>query len=665
VKSAWASVAKALGIPDRRLAELVGEYFRLKVADFSVPDPLAVDLVPEAIARKYHIFPLTLTERHLTVATCDPTDLDAERSLGFISGRAVIFQVTSPAAIQEAVDGKYSHGSAAVDTILDSLEDDPLDSVSVVEEFGPESVSTEDIDSGPVIRLTNLILRDGIKAGASDIHVEAGRGKGTVRFRIDGVLRTHMELPMSALNRVVSRIKILARLDIADRLRPQDGKAKVQVERLSYDLRVSTIPAAGSEKCVIRILDSNSQFTLDDLELPQHELARFRQLLTYREGIVLVTGPTGSGKTTTLYGALRELADGKVNIMTVENPVEYELASVTQTQVETKQGVTFGSALRAILRQDPDIILVGEIRDKETAETAAQAALTGHLVLATVHANDAVSAVARMSDLGLQHSTIGSALRGALAQRLLRKVCASCAEPVRGGLNPDEERLVRVFSTEPIIRAVGCSECGFSGYKGRIPVQEVMVVGPRIQQAIEMRKGHLTIERLAIQGGMRLMRDVALEWVTLGKTTLSEVERVLGQPIEEENKQSRGPTRILLADDDEEECLRLTIHLEREGYELVAVKDGREAVELLKTDPNFSLVLLDLFMPRLDGRQVLNWIRDSTETAAIPVMIRTGAEGVESEAELLEAGADDYVTKSLPPNRFLARVRAMLRRAAL
>jgi CheY-like chemotaxis protein len=192
-----------------------------------------------------------------------------------------------------------------------------------------------------------------------------------------------------------------------------------------------------------------------------------------------------------------------------------------------------------------------------------------------------------------------------------------------------------------------------------------MVVGPRIQQAIEMRKGHLTIERLAIQGGMRLMRDVALEWVTLGKTTLSEVERVLGQPIEEENKQSKGPTRILLADDDEEECLRLTIHLEREGYELVAVKDGREAVELLKTDPNFSLVLLDLFMPRLDGRQVLNWIRDSTETAAIPVMIRTGAEGVESEAELLEAGADDYVTKSLPPNRFLARVRAMLRRAAL
>ena len=231
---------------------------------------------------------------------------------------------------------------------------------------------------------------------------------------------------MAAMNRVISRIKILAQLDIADRLRPQDGKAAVQVQNLSYDLRVSTIPAGRSdEKCVIRILDSNAQETLDDLSLPLHELDRLRQLLKLREGIVLVTGPTGSGKTTTLYGALREMADGKVNIMTVEDPIEYELAKITQTQVETKQGVTFGTALRAILRQDPDVILVGEIRDKETAETASHAAMTGHLVLATVHANDAVSAVGRMAAIGLPFATIAATLRGAIAQRLLRRVCTS------------------------------------------------------------------------------------------------------------------------------------------------------------------------------------------------------------------------------------------------
>ncbi len=297
------------------------------------------------------------------------------------------------------------------------------DAVRLVEEMGPEAISEGDVQATPVVKLTNLIIRDGILQGASDVHIEPGRKLGTVRYRVDGVLRKHMDLPMSALNRVVSRVKILSRLDITDRLRPQDGKARVQVDNGAYDLRVSTIPAGGAEKCVIRILDSNTSTSLEDLNVPSYELVRLRQLMAYREGIVVVTGPTGSGKTSTLYGVLRELADGKVNIMTVEDPIEYELSSITQTQVETKQGLTFAKALRSILRQDPDVILVGEIRDRETAETAAQAAMTGHLVLATVHANDAVSAVPRLVDLGLQYSTIASTLRGALAQRLIRKVC--------------------------------------------------------------------------------------------------------------------------------------------------------------------------------------------------------------------------------------------------
>ncbi len=664
-REAWGDVVKAYELSDEKLSELVGEYFRLDVADFGRADPNAPLLIPETMSRKHHVFPLLEDDRHFVVATCDPTDVEAERALGFSTGRTPLFEIASPGILQEALDKKYSP-EKAIETLLGGLtEDISLDAVKLVEEMvAPESVSETDAAATPVVKLANLIIRDGINAGASDIHIEPGRSIGAVRYRVDGVLRKHMDLPMSALNRIISRIKVLSRLDIADRLRPQDGKARVQVKERGYDLRVSTIPAGGAEKCVIRILDSSASLTLDDLELPQVELERLRSLLQHRDGVVIVTGPTGSGKTTTLYGALRELADGKVNIMTVEDPIEYELAGITQTQVETKQGMTFAGALRAMLRQDPDVILVGEIRDKETAVTAAQAAMTGHLVLATVHANDAVSAVARLADLGLQFGTIAQTLRGAIAQRLLRRVCPTCAETVRGQLTADERRLTDRHGMEPIVRAVGCPECGFTGYRGRLPVNEVLVVSPRIQQAIEQRKGWATMSRIAEQGGMRNMHSVGLEWVQQGRTTLVEVERVLGQTLDEEaEEKEKGPPRILLVDDDEDARLLMRTLLERDGYVVLEVDDGHKAIDLLKKDQEFNLVILDLAMPGLDGRAVLQQVRGSVETAALPVLIRTGTGSDEIEAELLEAGADDYVEKSVDADRFMARVHAVLRRA--
>ncbi|MGD8322208.1 MAG: ATPase, T2SS/T4P/T4SS family, partial [Gemmatimonadota bacterium] len=665
---AWAQVCRAYGMGDHRLAELVAEYFRLKVANFAEADPNAALLIPETMARKHHIFPLAEDDRHFVVATCDPTDVEAERALGFSTGRTAHFEVASPGAIQDALDSRFSP-ERAVESLLGTMEGDldlDEDAIKLVEEMGPETITEDDAAATPVVKLTNLIIRDGINAGASDIHVEPGRRIGSIRYRVDGVLRKHMDLPMSALNRVISRIKVLSRLDIADRLRPQDGKARVRIRNRGYDLRVSTIPAAGAEKCVVRILDSSATLTLDDLDIPAHELQRLRNLMTHRDGIVIVTGPTGSGKTTTLYGALRELADGKVNIMTVEDPIEYELAGITQTQVETKQGMTFAGALRAMLRQDPDVILVGEIRDKETAVTAAQAAMTGHLVLATVHANDAVSAVTRLADMGLQYSIIAQTMRGAIAQRLLRRVCPACAEPVRGQLTPDEQRLTDRHGVEPVVRAVGCPECGFTGYRGRLPAAEVLVVGPRFQQAIEQRKGWSTLNRVATQGGMRTLHEVGLEWITQGKTTLVEVERVLGQAADEkESEQSLGPPRILLVDDDVEARLLMRSILSRDGYEVEEAEDGHRALDILGEDPDFHLVILDLAMPGLDGRQVLDLIRGSVSTAALPVLIRTGTGSNEIEAELLEAGADDYVDKAVDPQRFLARVHAVLRRALL
>ncbi|MFV2006812.1 MAG: ATPase, T2SS/T4P/T4SS family, partial [Longimicrobiales bacterium] len=664
---AWGSVVRAYDLPDQRLAELVAEYFRLDTAGFESADPNAALLVPEVMSRKHHIYPLHDTDRNLVVATCDPTDVEAERALGFSTGRTAIFQVASPTAIQEAMDARFSP-ELAVETLLGTLEAEDLadDAVKLVEEMGPASISHDDASTTPVVKLTNLIIRDGIAQGASDIHVEPGRNIGTIRYRVDGVLRKHMDLPMSAMNRVTSRIKIISRLDIADRLRPQDGKARVRIGTLAYDLRISTLPAGGAEKCVIRILDSNRSLSLEDLDVPAIELARLRQLLSHRDGIVMVTGPTGSGKTTTLYGALRELATGKVNIMTVEDPIEYELPSVTQTQVEVKQGLTFGTVLRSILRQDPDVILVGEIRDRETAETAAQAAMTGHIVLATVHANDAVSSVARLADLGLPWSTIGNTLRGTLAQRLLRRVCPACAEPVRGRLTPEEQRLTDRNGIEPVVRAVGCTECGFTGYRGRIPVVEVLISGPRFQAAVEARKGWGTLTRLAQQGGLRTMHDVALEWVKQAKTTLDEVDRALGQQLDdEEEEKKRAPTRILVVDDEADARMMMRSLLEERGYEVHEAEGGHQALDILKADSEFSLVILDLAMPGLDGREVLNQIRGSQDTATLPVLVRTAVGSEDTEVELLEAGADDYVDKLANMDRFLARVKAVLRRAVM
>ena len=664
-RDVWNAVTRAYRVNDHQLCTLVAEYFRLKVADFSSADPNASLIISETMARKHHVYPLRQDDRHFVVATCDPTDVEAERALGFASGQTALFEMAPPSRIQDAIDDRFSP-EKAVESLLGNMEDVDSEAVKLVEEMGPEQITEDDAAATPVVKLTNLILRDGINAGASDIHIEPGRSIGSVRYRVDGVLRKHMDLPMAALNRVVSRIKVLSRLDIADRLRPQDGKSRVRIKNHGYDLRVSTIPAGGAEKCVIRILDSSSAFTLEDLGLPAWELERLRTLLTHRDGVVVITGPTGSGKTTTLYGALREMADGKVNIMTVEDPIEYELPGITQTQVETKQGMTFAGALRAMLRQDPDVILVGEIRDKETAVTAAQAAMTGHLVLATVHANDAVSAVTRLADMGLQFSTIAQTLRGAIAQRLLRRVCANCAEPVGGRLTPDEQRLTDRHGIEPAVRAVGCPACGFTGYRGRIPVNEVLVVQPRFQAAIEQRKGFSTLTRVAEQGGMRSIHAVGLEWVKEGKTTLVEVERVLGQTLDDEQGEAdEGPPRILLVDDDAEARLVNRTILEQDGYQVEEVVDGHAALDKLHQDPEYNLVILDLQMPGMSGREVLDHIRGSVSTTALPVLIRTGTGSEKIEAELLEAGADDYVEKSVDAERFLARVHAVLRRAVL
>ena len=351
--------------------------------------------------------------------------------------------------------------------------------------------------------------------------------------------------------------------------------------------------------------------------------------------------------------------------MTVEDPIEYELAGITQIQVEPKRNVTFASALRSILRQDPDVIFVGEIRDAETAEVAAQAAATGHLVLATLHTNDAMSTVSRLLDLGLDRATISAVLRGALAQRLIRRLCLECRMPVGSDRSAEETRLATQFATAPVMRARGCARCGGTGYQGRLPLDEVAIVSPGMAEQIATGATAPLLQRQAIAQGMRPLREVALERVRAGETTLEEVERVLGERADDTPvAESAGPT-VLVADDDATILHLATAILEGAGYAVRAVTDGAQALAVLESGTDVSLVITDLRMPGMDGEAIVQRLRANVSTALLPVIVLTGADEQATEVRLMDAGADDYIRKPIDPPLFLARVKAALRRAGM
>ncbi|NJD19789.1 MAG: type II/IV secretion system protein, partial [Gemmatimonadetes bacterium] len=528
LEEVWRTAMSACGVDAATLAAAVARSFRTQVADFALSEPTAAKLLPASVARKFTVFPLRDTDRHLVVATADPTQVEAEQEVGFASARTPQLHVAPPWEIAKAIDAAYSPDKAA-ELLLEGVSEsvgELVEVVGVTDE--PEEVSAEETASGPVVRLTNLILIEAIDRGASDIHIQPTATGGVVRYRVDGILRNGMQMPAQVLSRVVSRIKVMSRLDIADRLRPQDGRARLVIEGKPFDLRISTVPTRRAEKVVVRVLRPLKSGALEDTGMPVREVERLRQVLANRDGIVVVTGPTGSGKTTTLYAALREIATEDVNIMTVEDPVEYELAGLTQIQVEPRQGVTFASALRASLRQDPDVIFVGEIRDLETAEMAAQASLTGHLVLATLHTNDAVGAVRRFTDLGLDAASVADTLRASLAQRLLRRVCPDCAQPAVEPFTSVERHLMKKFGVAPTVRAVGCKACAEHGYRGRLPVMELFVTSPAVQKLILEEAPPYVVQEQVRSEGMRTLLESALQRVLDGETTLEEVARVVG-----------------------------------------------------------------------------------------------------------------------------------------
>ena len=685
--SVW-TAALSSGATDEAIVAAVSRAFRVPRADLVGAEPRTTTLLPETLARKHHVVPLRADDRIIKVATADPRDLDVEQTLRFVTGRDVVFEIAAPRAILAKLDELY-RPERAIERLLGGLEPARIEAVDAA---AAASGSDSALDA-PVAKLVDAMISDGVREGASDIHAEPTEGAVVVRYRVDGVLHEVMRLPSSAGAALVRRVKVWAKLDVTDPLRPHDGRATARVDGQVVDLRVSTIPVARrGEKVVIRILDkSNLKGRLQDIGIPARELDLLGGLLGHREGMVLVTGPTGSGKTTTLYAAINELKTGRVNIVTVEDPVEYDVAGISQIQVNEAQGLTFAKALRSVLRQDPDIVLVGEIRDFETAQTAVQAGFSGHFVLSTLHTNDAPSAVVRLRDMGIEAFKIASVLKGVVAQRLVRKLCPACAETVPVDTLPPEARPPADRENVVIRRAVGCKACDGIGYRGRAAILEVMPVDENVARQIDQGALPEVIAAAARPIGMFTLWESGLERVWEGSTSLAEVIRVLGERQEEGQAEDAspagqagpvpergpagtapaaaaptgaaepaGPPRVLLADDDAQMRRLIKSVLQRDGFDVVEAADGLDALEAVEHG-GVDLVILDLDMPRLDGLGVLEELRAQVRTACLPVIVLTAAQG-ETEEQALDLGAHDYLRKPVQTRSLVARVRAVLKR---
>jgi type IV pilus assembly protein PilB len=499
-------------------------------------DPNVIKLIPQDTALRYQVIPLSRVGSVLTIAMTDPTNVFAMDDIKFMTGFNVEPVVASESAIGESISRFYG-GSASSHEELSSLMKDLVDEDQELELAAEEqemdaAMLEKAAEEAPIIKLVNLILTDSVKRGASDIHVEPYENEMRVRFRIDGVLQTVMSPPLKLRDAITSRMKIMAKLDIAEKRLPQDGrimiKYKAEGKKKELDFRVSTVPTLYGEKIVLRLLDKeNLRLDMTKLGFEPESLTKFERNILKPYGMVLVTGPTGSGKTNTLYSSVSRLNQVDTNIMTAEDPVEFQLQGINQVQMKDQIGLNFAASLRAFLRQDPNIILVGEIRDFETAEIAVKAALTGHLVLSTLHTNDAPSTISRLMNMGIEPFLVATSVNLICAQRLVRRICGNCKEELEipeqalidAGYTPEEARTTKIYHGK------GCSTCGKRGYKGRTGLYEVMEINDELRELILVGASALELKKKAIDQGMITLRRSGLIKSALGLTTLEEVIR--------------------------------------------------------------------------------------------------------------------------------------------
>jgi type IV pilus assembly protein PilB len=504
------------------LAKQVGLEF-VDLTDFRI-DGSAAALIPETVAKRYVALPISFDNEKLVVAMSDPSNVYAIDDIRTMTGREIKPVVATRTDILAAIS-RVQRMEGSIESLAQGAEE------AAGDETFDLSKTKELIEEAPIVKLVNLLITQAVNDRASDIHIEPEEKDLRIRYRIDGVLHEVMRSPKTIQAGVISRLKIMSEMDIAERRIPQDGRVGLVLGGKAIDLRVASLPTIHGEKIVMRILDKSSvMLKLEDLSFLDVNFQRFQSVFTKPYGMILVTGPTGSGKSTTLYATLNIINTPDRNIITVEDPVEYRLNGVNQIQVHPKAGLTFASALRSILRADPDVVLVGEIRDRETAQIAIEAALTGHLVLSTLHTNDAPSAITRLIEMGIEPFLVSSAVDGILAQRLARRLCDKCAEPYQPTREALLENRFPIGEDEELPtlhRPVGCNRCGKTGYRGRLALHELMLMSEEVERLTVEHRGSDEIKRVAIEQGMIELRADGLEKVRLGQTSLEEIQRVV------------------------------------------------------------------------------------------------------------------------------------------
>lgn len=682
----------------RKIAARLGVEF-INLHDVSQQDKWEIKeftrIFDSALCWRRKFVPLWATDTTVYVVFANPMDYDAMEKVKFLTGKAVTAFLGLESEIESLLNRHYPR--------TDFSSDECPANVEVLGE------SEEEYDVGkssnpPIIKMVNKIISDAYTARASDIHLEPTQYSLDVRFRIDGVMHFVTDVPKRLQPYLLSRVKIMAGLDIAERRKPQDGRIRVRVNNSSLDLRVSTVPASYGEKIVMRLLiGEDGIMTMSSLGVPELARKRFERVLKQKGKMLLVTGPTGSGKTTTLYAAIHTIRDGSKNIETVEDPIELRIAGVNQIQVNEDAGVTFSSALRSILRQDPDVIMIGEIRDEETGRIALQAAQTGHLVLSTLHTNDALSAVTRLQHLGLEPYIIASSVAGVMAQRLVRSLCPHCRQHLEEGeiAHWQDVPVLKEFDFSKTFRPAGCAHCSYTGYYGRVGIYSYLDICDDVASAIGRGESETELKKIAIDRGFVTIEAAALELLSTGLTSLEEVGPYLKGPsgvsvttglmaiaeaadnISEEVMQpvmgielsvssartissdtsltkSIGKSRLLLVEDDQNVRDVYRLLFEREMFAVETAVNGLDGLEKVFASPP-DIIVCDLMMPVMDGREFLQRLRSRPVTENIPVIFLTAVSTEKNEIDLLSLGASDFVAKDASPKILISRVLRLLR----
>jgi type II secretory ATPase GspE/PulE/Tfp pilus assembly ATPase PilB-like protein/ActR/RegA family two-component response regulator len=707
-----------LGLADEAVvATAIAAALRLDYVDAQATDPgsSVAKLLPAEFCRKRRVAPVRLEGNVLTLAVADPMDDAVVQDVRFRTGKNTIAVVATETGLEELFGRMYpelkADDQANAYNILQGVNPSGEVEASGENEYeliDPEALA-KDTKLPPIVRLVNLLLSDAAAAGASDVHIEPQETQLQVRHRVDGQLRDVLAIPAHLKDQTISRLKIISGMDIAERRKPQDGRSRLKFDGRRIDLRVSTLPTQFGEKIVIRLLNSDRGIQpLDQIGLSPDNLKTMRKFLSHPQGLVLVTGPTGSGKTSTLYTALKSIKSSSNNIITLEDPIELQLPGVNQIQINAKAGLTFTTGLRSILRQDPNVILVGEIRDHETADIALQAAQTGHLLLSTLHTNDAPSTLTRLFDLGIQPFLVASSILGIVAQRLVRRPCPACAVAER----PSDETIERAGGAARLpangqwVAAKGCPACLDTGYKGRIAIHEILDVNDEVRALIAERAPEQVIKKAGRRGGMRTLFEDGVEKASQGLTTLDEVLRTVSLDEADEaprrkrdaaiaaaveslaaaaaaaapmaaapapvdaappaaaapNAIDAGRPRVLVVEDSPTVSSVVKYFLELEGFEVLLAADGEIGLETARRE-HPRVIVSDVSMPRMTGIEMVRALRGDAATADIRILMLTSEGSIESETDGLAAGADDYILKPVEPRRLSARVKALLARA--